>query len=94
MKNKRWYKLDNAAKIFPPTTDQYDTKTFRFCVALKEDIDKEILLKALTETLKDYPIFHSTLRKGFFWYYLEESDIKPEVTEDDRIPCDFMYGLL
>ena len=94
MRIQRWYKLDNAAKIFPPTTDQYDTKTFRFCVALKEDIDKEILLKALTETLKDYPIFHSTLRKGFFWYYLEESDIKPEVTEDDRIPCDFMYGLL
>lgn len=94
MKMKRWYKLDNAAKIFPPTTDQYDTKTFRFCVALKENIDKEILLKALTETLKDYPIFHATLRKGFFWYYLEESDAKPEVTEDDRIPCDFMYGLL
>lgn len=94
MKNKRWYKLDNAAKIFPPTTDQYDTKTFRFSVALKENINKDILLEALSETLKDYPIFHSTLKKGIFWYYLEESDIKPKVLEEDRIPCDFMYGLL
>jgi len=94
MKNKRWYKLDNAAKIFPPTTDQYDTKTFRFSVTLKEDIEEEILKKALEETLKDYPIFHSVLKKGIFWYYLEESDIKPRVSKEERIPCDYMYGLL
>lgn len=94
MKNKRWYKLDNAGKIFPPTTDQYDTKTFRFSVALKEDINKDTLLEALKETLKDYPIFHSTLKKGFFWYYLEESDVNPRVEQEERIPCDYMYGLL
>ncbi|MBO5141565.1 MAG: hypothetical protein J6C46_00965 [Clostridia bacterium] len=94
MKNKRWYKLDNAAKIFPPTTDQYDTKTFRFSVSLKEEIEEKYLLEALTETLKDYPIFHSTLKKGFFWYYLEESDSKPRVQKEERIPCDNMYGLL
>ena len=94
MKNKRWYKLDNAAKIFPPTTDQYDTKTFRFSVTLKENIEKEYLNQALIETLKDYPIFHSTLKKGIFWYYLEESDQKPRVSEEERIPCDYMYGVL
>jgi len=94
MKNKRWYKLDNAAKIFPPTTDQYDPKTFRFSVSLKEDIDEKFLLEALKETLRDYPIFQSTLKKGFFWYYLEESDSKPVVTKEERIPCDFMRGVL
>ena len=94
MKNKRWYKLDNAGKIFPPTTDQYDTKTFRFSVTLKEDVEEEILGKALIETLKDYPIFHSVLKKGIFWYYLEESDIRPKVSKEERIPCDYMYGLL
>lgn len=94
MKNKRWYKLDNAAKIFPPTTDQYDTKTFRFSVSLKEEIEESYLLEALQETLKDYPIFHSTLKKGFFWYYLEESEAKPFVKEEEQIPCDYMYGLL
>ncbi len=94
MKIKRWYKLDNAAKIFPPTTDQYDTKTFRFSVALKEAIEKECLEKALCDTLREYPIFHSTLKKGFFWYYLEESDSKPFVEEENKIPCDYIYGVL
>ena len=94
MKIKRWYKLDNAAKIFPPTTDQYDPKTFRFAVSLTEEVEEKFLQRALEETLKDYPIFQSTLKKGFFWYYLEESDVKPIVTKEERIPCDFMYGLL
>ena len=79
-KSMSWYKLDNAAKIFPPTTDKYDTKTFRFAVSLKEKIDSKILKEALNVTLKDFPIFSSVLKKGFFWYYLEESDIEPEVT--------------
>lgn len=94
MKNKRWYKLDNAAKIFPPTTGQYDPKTFRFAVALKEEIDESILLEALKATLKDYPIFQSTLKKGFFWYYLEESDSKPIVAKEEKIPCDLIRGIL
>ena len=94
MKLKRWYRLDNAAKIFPPTTDQYDTKTFRFAVSLTEEVNADYLQKALEETLKNYPIFHSTLKKGIFWYYLEESDAKPIVSKEEQIPCDFMYGLL
>lgn len=89
-KSKSWYKLDNAAKIFPPTTDKYDTKTFRFAVSLKEKIDSKILKEALNVTLKDFPIFSSVLKKGFFWYYLEESDIEPEVTLESSPICDYM----
>ena len=37
----------------------------------------------------------STLKRGFFWYYLEETDIKPTVTKEDTLPCDYMdYGIL
>jgi NRPS condensation-like uncharacterized protein len=94
-KAKKWYRLDNAAKIFPPTTDKYDTKTFRFSVSLKENVDGEILQKALDSTLVNFPIFLSTLKRGFFWYYLEETDIKPKVTKEDTLPCDYMdYGIL
>ena len=40
---RRWNKLDNAAKIFPPATDKYDTKVFRFACELFEDIDKDFV---------------------------------------------------
>lgn len=88
VKRKKWYKLDNAAKIFPPTTDKYDTKTFRFSVFLKEDIAKETLQEALDITIKDFPIFRSKLKKGFFWYYLEETEELPTVKLEHTIPCD------
>ena len=68
--NKRWYKLENAAKIFPPTSTKNDTKVFRFYVELNECIEQKILDRALQKTLKEFPLFRSTLKKGFFWYYL------------------------
>lgn len=89
-RSNKWYKLDNAAKIFPPTTNKYDTKTFRFSVSLKDEVDGEILQKALDSTILNFPIFLSTLKRGFFWYYLEETDIKPKVTKEDTLPCDYM----
>lgn len=92
--NDRWYKLDNAAKIFPPTTDNNDPQVFRFSVELKEMVDKDKLQEALDETIDDYPIFRSTLKKGFFWYYLEEVNVKPVVTEENNLPCEKINGEL
>ena len=36
----KWYRLDNAAKIFPPSRNKYDAKIFRFSCCLKENIDE------------------------------------------------------
>ena len=93
--NKRWYKLENAAKIFPPSANKKDTKVFRFYVELKEYVDPKMLNKALKETLKEFPLFRSTLKKGFFWYYLEKSNLVPVVEEENKMPCEELKdGLL
>ena len=38
-----WTRLDNAAKIFPPTSNKQDTKVFRFACQLNEWVDQDIL---------------------------------------------------
>ncbi|MBE6154633.1 MAG: hypothetical protein E7163_03585 [Firmicutes bacterium] len=86
--NDKWYELDNAAKIFPPTTTYYDPKIFRFSVLLSENVNKLNLEKALNLTLDDFPIFKSVLKKGLFWYYLETSDIKININEEKTSPCE------
>ncbi len=88
----KWYRLDNAAKIFPPSKSKEDPKIFRFSVALKEDINKDILDKALEKTLLEYPIFKSILKKGIFWYYLEEVDKSFKSSLEDKSPCDEFKG--
>ena len=86
-----WTRLDNAAKIFPPTTNEKDTKVFRFVSELKEEVDKEILQIALDKALLLFPMYQTVLRRGVFWYYFESTDIKPEVVEENKLPCNMLY---
>ena len=67
---KHWRRLDNAAKLFPAASSKRDTRVFRFYCELKEDIQQEILQKAVDRTLEKYPIFLSVLRKGLFWHIM------------------------
>ncbi len=86
-----WMKLDNAAKIFPPNTNEKDTKVFRFACELKEEIDRDTLQRALDKALSLFPIYQTVLRRGLFWYYFESTDARPEVTEEKKLPCSMLY---
>ena len=74
-----WARLDNASKIFPATSNNKDTKVFRLTCELFETVKPEILQQALNETVENFPLHRSILRRGVFWYYLETSDIQPIV---------------
>lgn len=91
IRKARWTRLDNAAKIFPCTTRNQDTKVFRFVCELKEDVVKENLQKALDMTLKEFPFFETILRRGLFWYYFEDSKRKAAVHPENRPPCGPLY---
>ena len=73
--SSRWRKLDNAAQAFPAATGKKDTRVFRFYCQLKEDIQADLLQKALEQTMEHYPVFSMVLRKGLFWFYLEQRDL-------------------
>lgn len=90
-KSKYWRKLDNAAKLYSAASNKKDTRVFRVYCELKEEVDTEILQRALDKTLEMYPIFLSVMRKGLFWHYLEKSSLRPEVKEEYREPCSNIY---
>ena len=84
MAQTKWYQLDNAAKIVPSTAGGSDTRVFRITCELNEEVDPEALQSAVTAAARDFPHFSSVLKKGLFWYYLDQSDLDAEVTRDDR----------
>lgn len=86
-----WSRLDNAAKIFPPTSGKRDAKVFRFCCELYDPVDPTLLQQALDRTLKLFPGFQSILRRGLFWYYLESSPLTAEVKQENEPPCSPIY---
>lgn len=85
--DKIWYRLDNAAKIFPAVSNKIRTSVFRLSVELHEPVKLSALQKALEITLDELPYFRSQLKKGFFWYWLEQSDIHPLIQYDVGAPC-------
>lgn len=89
--NTQWTRLDNAAKIFPPTTGKRDTKVFRLACELKEEINPEILQEALRLTILEFPLFQSVMKKGLFWYYFDLSEREHIVRVEDKSPCSPIY---
>ena len=79
-----WYMLDNAASIMPCTVSRNNSRVMRMSVELTEDVDPELLQRALDDTLVEFPVMRCCLRRGFFRYYLERTDEKPTVEEDTK----------
>ncbi|NLE70340.1 MAG: hypothetical protein GX611_09145 [Clostridiales bacterium] len=81
-----WLSLDNAAKIYPAARTKGWMPLFRVSVTLTEEIDQALMQKALEQALVRVPIFGYRLRRGLFWYYLEEQKTLPRVEGDARNP--------
>lgn len=90
-RQRRWSRLDNASKIFLAARSSRDSKVFRLSCELREDVQAELLQQALDETLRDFPLFRSCLRRGIFWYYLEDCAERPLVQEEKDLPCSPLY---
>lgn len=86
----RWLPLDNAAKIYPAARRQNWTNLFRLSATLTEEVDLEILRSALAVTVSRFPSIAARLRRGMFWYYLQEVAQPPEIREESSSPLTHM----
>ena len=82
-----WFRLDNAASIYPSASDKDWNFVFRLSATMKEKVDKDILQSALTDILPRFPSFNVRLCHGFFWNYYERNFSKCEVEEEKDFPC-------
>lgn len=85
MERNNWYKLDNVGKLYSSLKGLKKPNVFRFAATMTEEVDELTLLEALKETLVVYPNFNVSLKQGLFWYYLEESNVKPTV-KPEKLP--------
>lgn len=86
-----WWTLDNAAKIFPSTGSAHDSKVFRFVCELREPVEPQLLQRALDRTVERFPIYRSVMKRGWFWYYLEDSPLPAQVRREELPPCCPIY---
>ena len=82
----RWMQLDNAAKIYPAAKRRNWNNFFRLSATLTETVDTEVLRRALDVTVRRFPSIAVRLRRGAFWYYLEEIPKAPPIQPEKSCP--------
>ena len=89
-KQLHWVRLDNAAKIYPAARRKNWSNVFRQSVTLTEQVDVAVLQSALDVTVRRFPSIAARLRKGVFWYYLQQVEQAPDIKEEYSYPLTFM----
>ena len=87
---KKWYRLDNAALIFPAIIRRNWNNVFRVSATLTEPVDPDTLNRAIAELQPRFPTCFVRLRTGFFWYYLETITKTPKAQQDFAYPLTHM----
>ncbi len=81
---KEWYKLDLSAIVYPTLQRKDFSSVYRLSILLKEEIQPDILQKAVDMALPRFPLYKAAIRKGLFWRYLEPNNrpgpfVQPDV---------------
>ena len=89
-KPTNWYPLDNSAKIYPLSMKENWMSVYRLSYYLNEDVVPEILQIALLFTMKRFPTFATSIRRGFFWNYIDGIKKRFSIIEDNVVPCSYI----
>ena len=92
MKKRNWYKLDSVGKFYASITSKEIPNVFRYSCLIKDDINEYDLQCALNNTVMVYPNFNVNLKKGLFWYYLDETKNVVKVTSEKLPVCFRIYN--
>lgn len=82
----RWFRLDNAATIYPAARTRTYACTFRMAFVMKDEVDADILRQAVDDIAPRFPSFFVQLRPGLFWYFLERVSDTRAVVEESEYP--------
>lgn len=88
-KQKYWYKLDNAGKIFPAVSQDERSNVFRLSFYLDETIDSTILEEAVNKVLPRFETFAVQLKNGLFWNYFASNTKHFEVEIEPPQVCKY-----
>jgi hypothetical protein len=86
-RDRNWFRLDNAGKLYPALISGRQTTLFRVSADLTAPIRVTLLQKALSRTMGRFPYYHVFLKQGLFWFFFESGGRSPRVERDSLFPC-------
>jgi len=90
VEHREWYRLDNTANLYPSVINRKNTTLFRISVHLKQAVHADRLNRSLQKVVPRFPYYQVHVRRGAFWYTLEENPRIPNAVIDSKSPCRYM----
>ena len=84
--NKKWYKLDNAALMYPLVARGESISVFRLSVVLKEKVDPVALQYAVNDVFPRFPTICGSVKNGFFWPFIDKPSAPITVKPQTEVP--------
>lgn len=85
--SRRWFPLDDAAKLYPLSMERGRMSVFRLSATLDAPVVPELLQMALNYCVKRFPTYATTLKKGVFWHYLDATTRRYCIEPEHHVPC-------
>lgn len=83
---KKWYKLDNAALMYPLVARGESISVFRLAVQLYDEVDPITLQLAVNDVFCRFPSICGCVKNGFFWPYIDKPTVPLVVKEQTKVP--------
>lgn len=84
---KKWYKLDNAALMYPLVARKESISVFRIAALLNEPVDPITLQHAVNDVYVRFPSICGCVKNGWFWPYIDKPAVPIVVKEQTKVPC-------
>lgn len=84
--NKKWYKLDNAALMYPLVARGESISIFRVSALLRDPIDPVELQYAVNDIAARFPTICGSVKNGFFWPFIDRPTIPITVKPQTKVP--------
>ena len=83
---KNWFKLDNAALMYPLVARKESISVFRLAVQLAEPVQPVVLQLAVNDVIARFPSICGCVKNGFFWPYIDRPVVPVVAKEQTKVP--------
>lgn len=84
--NKKWYKLDNAALMYPLVARGESISIFRVSALLRDPVDPVELQYAVNDIAARFPTICGSVKNGLFWPFIDRPTIPITVKPQTKVP--------
>ncbi len=84
--NKKWYKLDNAALMYPMISREEGISVVRRSVLLNDKVDAVNLLLAVNDICGRFPTICGCVKNGWFWPFIDKPSVPIVVKKQTKLP--------